>query len=120
MRVIRYCFYPERLKGLTVFKLPELPLQIEYVDRDRNHPEVTVTGRRSDAQDYDLVKWIEQGKLYWLDPQNEERLVRQPVSAFPYCHVNGRRHPYYIENGQVYDLPDPVQGEPEIEMETFL
>jgi hypothetical protein len=31
MRVIRYCFYPERLKGLTVFKLPELPLQNVFV-----------------------------------------------------------------------------------------
>ncbi len=55
--------------------------RIEYVARDRNHPEVTITGRRSDDQDYDLVRWIEQGKLYWLDPENEERLVRQPVGA---------------------------------------
>lgn len=31
MWVIRYCFYPERLKGLTVFKLSELPLQNVFV-----------------------------------------------------------------------------------------
>lgn len=31
MRVIQYCFYPERLAGLTVFKLSELPLQNVFV-----------------------------------------------------------------------------------------
>jgi hypothetical protein len=33
------------------------------------------TGNRSDQQDYDLTKWIEKGKLSWVDPENEAKLM---------------------------------------------
>ncbi len=79
-----------------------------------NNREIGFTGTRSDQQDYDLTKWIEKGKLSWVDPETEAKLMDGPVEAFPYAHITGRRHPYYIENGIVHDLPDPVESAPKI------
>lgn len=93
--------------------------RIEHVDsagiRGPGGGSVVITGRRSDKQDYELEKWVERDKLFWLGPEQEDcPLVHNPVSAFPYSNLPGRRHPYYIKEGQVYDLPDPVESEPEI------
>lgn len=93
--------------------------RIEHVDhagiRGPGGGSVVITGRRSDKQDYELEKWVERDKLFWLGPEQEDcPLVHNPVSAFPYSNLSGRRHPYYIKEGQVYDLPDPVESEPEI------
>jgi hypothetical protein len=69
-------------------------------------------GRRTDAQDYELEKWVKRDKLFWLDPADDEHpLVRGPVEAFPFGNVAGRRHPYIIEDGTVRDLPNPVKDE---------
>lgn len=80
----------------------------------RNGRQIGFIGKRTDRQDYDLTKWIQSEKLLWVDPVTEDKLVGGPVEAFPYARVRGRRHPYYIEEGKVYDLPNPEGGEPEI------
>ncbi len=82
-----------------------------YFDRCKPREAKTVfTGKRQDVQDYELEKWIERKKLFWLDPDDEEHpLVRGPVEAFPYGNVAGRRNPYTIKDGQVNDLPNPTK-----------
>jgi hypothetical protein len=93
----------------------------EYFDHVR-HSEgkpagATFIGKRSDAQDYELEKWVRKGKLFWLDPEDEDPpLARGPVEAFPYSHVAGRRHPYLIRDGRVHDLRNPVQGRAEYDI----
>jgi len=92
----------------------------EYVDHYRGGPPgAAVTGRRTDAQDYQLSKWVEWGKLFWLDPEDKEHpLVRGPVAAFPYGNVSGRRNPYTIKDGRVHNLPNPTKdGEPKERIE---
>ena len=92
----------------------------EYVDRLRPaSPGIVMIGRRTDAQDYELDKWVRKGKLLWLDPANDEHpLVRVPAETFPYGNIAGRRHPYTIKEGLVQDLPDPTHdGKPEIRLE---
>jgi hypothetical protein len=79
-----------------------------------NDQMIGFTGKRSDRQDYDLLKWVEKGKVSWVDPETEGKLIDNPPETFPYAGVAGRRHPYYIEECIVHDLPDPIQGEPEI------
>lgn len=79
---------------------------------------VVIIGKRQDFQDYELEKWVKQGKLFWLGSEDEDYpLLHGPIGAFPYNNMSGRRHPYYIKEGQVYDLPDPVESEPEIRAE---
>jgi hypothetical protein len=86
--------------------------EIEDTDYGEDY---TIEGTRSDAQEYDLTEWIEQGKIFWIDPNDETNpIVRGCAAHFPYHNISGRRHPYYIEQGQVYDLPDPQQGSPYI------
>jgi hypothetical protein len=91
----------------------------EYFDyHRRSRGKATITGKRSDLQEYDLEKWIQQGKLFWLDLGDKEYpLISGSIEKFPYSNISGRRHPYYIKEGQVFGLLDPVQGEPEIRME---
>lgn len=92
----------------------------EYVDHYRPTGQgVVMIGRRTDAQDYELDKWVRQGKLFWLDPGDEEHpLVRGPAEAFPYRNIAGRRHPYLIKEGRVQDLSDPPHdSKPEIRLE---
>ncbi|HNT76548.1 MAG TPA: hypothetical protein PKH77_16165 [Anaerolineae bacterium] len=79
-----------------------------------NGQKIGFVGKRADRQDYDLDKWIQSEKLLWVDPVTEADLVGGPAGAFPYANVAGRRHPYYIEEGKVYDLPNPAESKPEI------
>ncbi|MFP4101476.1 hypothetical protein [Coleofasciculus sp.] len=60
---------------------------------------------RHDQQEYDLREWIEQGKVFWIDPHDKENLLVQgKVADFPYHNIPGRRHPYTIEKGEVKDI----------------
>lgn len=74
------------------------------------------TGTRSDKQEYDLTAAIAAKQLYWLDPHTGSELITAAVDAFPYYGVNGRHHPYIIEEGQVKDLPDPHITPPHIQL----
>lgn len=76
------------------------------------------SGWRSDVQEYDLIPWLDKGQVFWLD-ENEGTLVNGPVQDFPFANIPGRRHPYRIESGQVYDLPNPKEGEVRTEIEVY-
>jgi hypothetical protein len=73
-----------------------------------------IHGKRSDAQDYKLDKWIRRGSLFWLDMEDGELPLTCDVAKFPYKDASGRRHPYIIRNGEVHDLP-PRQRQGEAE-----
>jgi len=110
----------------TTYFAKELPKQDDfcvpwakemYVDFWDKSREVTYTGKREDAQEYDLAPWLAQKKIMWLDPNTEDRLLTIDDAPFPYHNVPGRKHPYIIENGQVIDLPNPIQGEAKFDLE---
>ncbi|MFL7793211.1 MAG: pentapeptide repeat-containing protein [Anaerolineae bacterium] len=43
-----------------------------------------------DQMDYDLVPWLDEGKLFWMGPEVEGHPLRQgPASEFPYGNVDG-------------------------------
>lgn len=83
----------------------------KYLDTSGGY---SVLGERSDAQDFDLEKWVEQGSLFWLDTTHEDYPVAAAhPSAFPYKRMDGRKHPYIIREGQIQDLPERLKdGEP--------
>ncbi len=68
-----------------------------------------IHGKRSDAQDYELDKWIRRGLLFWLDMEDSELPLTCDMAKFPYKDVSGRRHPYTIKNGKVHNLPPRQQ-----------
>lgn len=80
---------------------------------------VVLTGKRSDAQDYELEKWIRQGKLAWLSLNEDiSSIVHGPVNTFPYFDIPGRQHPYSIKNGIVHNLQNPsTDSKPDIHLE---
>lgn len=72
---------------------------------------LVANGYREDAQEYDLLKWLEQNKLYWLDTQHDaHRLIQGTVETFPYLNLSGRQHPYKIVEGNVINLPSRDLG----------
>ncbi len=83
--------------------------------KSKDHPKVVMIAERSDIQDYDLQKWVDMGKLSWVDPVTESHLAAD--EKFPYADVVGKRHPYLIREGKVTDLPDPVESKPKIRLE---
>ena len=45
---------------------------------------------------WDLSQWVQQGKLFWLEPDNPELpLIKGPVEKFPYGNITGRKMPYF-------------------------
>ncbi len=88
---------------------------------DYDNGQMTITGKRRDIQDYELEKWVEQGKLFWLGPEDENHPVIQgPEEAFPYYHINGRQNPYTIKNGRVQNLKNPTKdSKPSIDIDYF-
>ncbi len=60
---------------------------------------------RREQQEYDLREWIEQEKVFWIDPDDEKNsIVQGKVEDFPYHNIPGRKHPYTIEKGEVKDI----------------
>jgi hypothetical protein len=68
-------------------------------------------GERSDAQDFELEKWVRQGSLLWLDKINQDYPIAEPnILNFPYNDISGRKHPYTIKDGLVQDLPERLEN----------
>ena len=45
---------------------------------------------------WNLNQWVQQGKLFWLEPDNPELpLIKGPVGKFPYGNITGRKMPYF-------------------------
>jgi hypothetical protein len=116
----RYTAYPvvyfaERLPAEHIsFCIPWASTGFSGWHPYRNGQKIGFIGKRTDRQDYELLPWIERGKLKWVDPVTEDKLVDGPPGAFPYAHITGRRHPYIIKQGEVHDFPDPVESKAEI------
>lgn len=53
--------------------------------------------------DTNLAKWVRAGRLFWLDPNDVNRLVKEPTEAFPYTYPHIQPQGWYeiIEGGQV-------------------
>ena len=73
------------------------------------------TGTRSDKQEYDLSDALVKEQLLWLDPRKQNKLISVQKTECPYQDVNGRQHPYKIENGIIHDLPNPQTIPPQIQ-----
>jgi hypothetical protein len=60
--------------------------------------------------DYDLIRWVEAGKLFWLDPADPSLPLRnKPVEEFPYGNVEGLEGLCVIRNGQLKLYMGPRQ-----------
>ena len=82
----------------------------------RDGRSIAFTGWRSDKQEYDLNVALDKEQLQWLAVQKQKKLVTVKTGKYPYEDLNGRRHPYTIQDGVVHDLPDPQAAPPHIEL----
>jgi len=73
----------------------------------------TINGRASfaymtDPWDFDLLPWVNQGKLRWLEPGDKNHaLSRRPPAEFPYATLPGPRLRQTIVKDQVFTAPPP-------------
>lgn len=68
---------------------------IELFAQDRSRVQIGTA-------DYDLTKWIEAGKLFWLDPNDPALPLRnRPAEEFPYGGVEGLEGICVIRDGQL-------------------
>lgn len=63
--------------------------------------------------DYDLLPWVAQGKLMWLDPADDARPLRQrDVATFPYGKMEGVVGMWFIHRGRLHMLHGPKGQRP--------
>jgi hypothetical protein len=80
-------------------------------DQDRSRVQIGTA-------DYDLTKWVEAGKLFWLDPNDPALPLRnRPAEEFPYGGVEGLEGICVIRDGQLKLYIGPrhqrVRGQPQ-------
>ncbi len=56
--------------------------------------------------DFDLHRWIEVERLFWVNPTNMHELSRSPISAFPYGNIEPKGW-YFIHKGGRVEGPNP-------------
>ena len=92
----------------------------EYVDHLDGISNATFSGKRSDKHDYELLPWVKKEKLFWLEGNVDTIHLAKHEKNFPYSNIQGRKHPYAIENGKITNYPDPKETPPKTEIETFM
>ena len=66
-----------------------------------------------DQMDYDLVPWLEKGKLFWIGPEGEGYPLQQgPVGEFPYGNVEGLVGRWMVSREKGAKLLPQVSGHP--------
>ncbi|MCP4373788.1 MAG: barstar family protein [Deltaproteobacteria bacterium] len=60
-------------------------------------------------KDYDLLKWIKVERLFWIDPDNTENIVNQPITDFPYVNIQPQGW-YRIKEDRTIDGPHPEES----------
>lgn len=56
----------------------------------------------SEDYDFELAKWIEQGKLYWIKPEDSTMTLNDTVQGCPYIGLEGRKEISFIQDGEVW------------------
>jgi hypothetical protein len=53
------------------------------------------TDTKNEVLDYDLQPWIEQGKVKWIEPRDDNHTIGE-LKGFPYGNLEGKRKPLVI------------------------
>jgi len=56
----------------------------------------------SEDYDFDLKKWIEQGKLLWIKPEDSSMALNESAEGCPYIGLEGRKEISYIQDGEIW------------------
>jgi len=52
--------------------------------------------------DFDLAKWIEQGKLLWIKPEDSTMTLMNSVQNCPYVGLDGKKIISFIQDGEIW------------------
>lgn len=94
-------FSEKRLHG-AFFHQPWAREAYQVKNEDGEYEAWTV---KNDVQDFELRPWIEQGKLFWIAP-NDPTFRLATTGECPYENLPGPRQPQVIRNGRI-ELRDP-------------
>ncbi|MGE5329229.1 MAG: hypothetical protein ACM3KR_06970 [Deltaproteobacteria bacterium] len=56
----------------------------------------------SEDYDFDLSRWIEQGKLFWIKPDDSAMTLMGSVQDCPYIGLDGKKVISYIQDGEIW------------------
>jgi hypothetical protein len=85
---------------------PWLHRQYSFTD-DRGNPAWTI---KNDPWDFDLLPWVERGKLQWINPGDSQFVLQTNASVFPYRDLPGRREQLFLQ-GTVLTTSPPPSGQ---------
>jgi hypothetical protein len=57
-------------------------------------------------KDFDLARWIRQGKLLWIAPGDVDLHIQTTPDDCPFLTVGGERHRQYIQRGKIWMAQD--------------
>ena len=60
--------------------------------------------------DFDLKKWLDQGKLLWVEPGDGSFALKSGAAGCPYLNLDGSKAFSVVRGGVRYDDVDSVQG----------
>jgi hypothetical protein len=86
------------------------PLRTEYIRQSNLLAVVVPPEDVHERREWeDLGGWVQAGKLYWLDINNDLRLQSNP-EAFPYGKIQGYRQSLIYYGGKIVTNPVPARG----------
>ncbi len=104
---------PQPQHHYTVYFITYFAEDVQVFRRVAERGDMSIFAFEGVEYDFDLVKWVQVGQLFWLDTRDPELPLRGGlVSAFPYGHVQGHGEDGSIEiiDGQAKFMSnDPAQ-----------
>lgn len=113
---------------LVVYYASAIPLDVErtndwgagYATYRNTAGEMETSETYDDEVDYDfdIERWIDRGKLAWLDPADPQMNLRYDSSACPFTGLEGRRIPCRVRDGEIW-WPEPGDLDDEDEEDSW-
>jgi hypothetical protein len=72
------------------------------VERPDGGPAYLHAVKSDDENDYDLARWIERGKLSWIEPGDLGLTLRNEIAGCPYVGLPGERRRRYVQEGTTW------------------
>jgi hypothetical protein len=57
---------------------------------------------RAEDFDFDLTRWLERGKLLWIEPGDRSLELREGVEGCPFIEIDGVREPQRAQGGEIW------------------
>lgn len=68
-----------------------------------------------EIKDFDLIPWIEAGKLFWILPEDKTLNLRADIQQCPYVGLSGNQNIQILQDGELIELETDEEFDSEVE-----